>query len=348
MSIQTLFFRNYFCRRLLLSVCSILMLGASGAHAFTQCPPVGNSPGCAVLVTINPNGSLSFQTDSSVPPFDGIEDTLTGVLNHSGATVYGIDLTGNGIFALDGDGATSGAYPGPGTSFSLIDASRGTVNFDNALDDGASLWFSLEGPPTLVKLSRTVTLDPGHGGTNCAYGLTGATGPTYKDTEHALALAIGLQLQNLLTQNGDRVEMTRTTAVCPTPRERAETANNANTNIFVSIHFNGNPASTKADGTEVWYLPAKTSSQQLANFTVDNVASNLGLANRGTRRSGIDCPWCEGDSIGVLSLTDMSAVLVEVAFLSNVGGDEVVMHNPNSIGLAAQGLFAGMDAFFKQ
>lgn len=343
---------NKLCRDVMCAAfVAFLGIVSTPAHAlFSQCPAIGQSPGCSILITINPNGRLTFQVDASVPPYDGVEDVLVGVINKSGATVYGIQLTGGGIFGFDGDGANGGDYAGPGTSFSIVDANSGTVNFTSGLDDGNSLWFSLEGNPANVKLSRTVTIDPGHGGTKCAKGLTGATGPFFKDTEHALALAIGLDLKSKFEANGDKVTMTRTTAVCPTPGERAETANNANTNVFVSIHFNGDPKNSATRGSQVWYPPEKTSSQQLATFTVADEAAALGLSNNGTKRSGIDPPW-KGISIGVLRETDMSAVLVEVAYLSNDGkggGDEKIMHDPASIGKAGSGLFSGIGKFFSQ
>lgn len=91
------------------------------ARANGNCPATGESSSCSILITINPDGSLTYQTDPQVPPYDGLEDVLVGVVNHSGATVYGISLTGQDIFGLDGDGAgANGAYPGPGTSFTGI------------------------------------------------------------------------------------------------------------------------------------------------------------------------------------------------------------------------------------
>ena len=317
---------------------------------FSQCPPVGLSPSCAVLITINPNGSLSLQIDPSVPPFDGDEDTLVGVFNNSGATVFGISLSGPGIFGFDGDGANHGSYAGPGTSFSIMDRNTGTVNFDSGLNDQQSLWFSLEGSPAGVKLSRTITLDPGHGGTMCKNGGTqlggdtGATGPTFQDTEHALALAIGSRLRTKLDAVGYHVVMTRTTAVCPSLLERVNIANHAKSNAFVSIHFNG-VADKTVGGSQVWYDPSKDSSMQLATITVPAVAAALGIADRGPKIAGRD-----GKSLYVLRKTNsrMTAVLAEVAFLSNVGGDEQVMHEARAPDLAATGLFVGIQGFFNQ
>ena len=117
-------------------------------------------------------------------------------------------------------------------------------------------------------------------------------------------------------------------------------ANNANSNAFVSIHFNG--AAPAANGSQVWYQPSKSSSKTLASLTVAQVASTLGLANRGPKGAGID-----GKNLRVLNKTVMTSILAEIAFLSNLG-DEAIMHNTASTGLAASALKAGLDAFFNQ
>jgi N-acetylmuramoyl-L-alanine amidase len=324
-------------------VCSLLagvLLSVPAYALFTQCPPIGLSAGCAFLITINPDGSLTFQSDPSIPPFDGVEDELIGILNRSGATVYGISLSGPGIFGFDGDGANSGNYAGPGTSFSLIDTNSGAVNFTNGLQDGGSLWFSLEGGPAQVKLSHTVTVDPGHGGPTvpqtCPKGRTGATGPLFGDQERNLALSIGLNLQTVLVNNGYTVFMTRTTAnTCPSYQTRAAIANNNRTNIFVSIHLDGS-TNVNAHGTNVKY-DGSSSSQQLGSLILPQVSSKLGTLQGSVAFQ----------SVSVLQLTNMAGVLVEAAFLSN-NGDQIIMHNPNAPGLAAQGFFAGIDNFFNQ
>lgn len=326
-----------------------LVLVSNFANAlFTQCPPIQRSPGCAVLITINPSGAVSLAIDPSVGPYDGVEDTLVGVVNKSGATVFGIFLQGPDIFGFDGDGANAGNYAGPGISFSLVDANSGTVNFINGLDNNQSAWFSLEGQPSAIKLSRTITVDPGHGGTMCAAGGTapggdtGTTGPTYKDTEHALALKIGLKLEQLFSANSDKAVLTRKTAVCPSLQERVEIANNAKTNLFVSIHFNG-VNDPKANGTQAWYLAKKLSSSQLATLSGNAIVASLGTANRGNKRSGQD-----GKNLFVTNNTRMSAVLLEVAFLTNVKGDEDIMHRASAPDDAAGAIYSAVQNFLNQ
>ena len=87
---------------------------------FTQCPPVGFDTSCAVLIVLGPGGSKTTVVDPSQGPFDGIEDTLVGVQNNSGATVSSLLVSGASgafppIFALDFDGLCAGYFPGPGS-----------------------------------------------------------------------------------------------------------------------------------------------------------------------------------------------------------------------------------------
>jgi hypothetical protein len=155
---------------------------------FTQCPPIGMSASCGVLVEFTDTGTNIF-VDPSVPPYDGVEDTLVGVQNDSSTTQSSVTLAGVGvngipIFEFDGDGLCAGftgappgcpfgptGYEGPGTSFSNIspDTTTGTVNFAPSLAPGASAYFSLEDqltgasfttPTPIPTASPTATFTP--------------------------------------------------------------------------------------------------------------------------------------------------------------------------------------------
>ena len=52
---------------------------------FTQCPPVGLSNSCAVLIVITDSG-LTVLSDTSQGTYDGNDDTLVGVVNNSSKT----------------------------------------------------------------------------------------------------------------------------------------------------------------------------------------------------------------------------------------------------------------------
>lgn len=255
------------------------------------------------------------------------------------------------FFGFDGDGAgAGGSYAGPGTSFTVSDANTGIVNFDNGLNDKASLWFSLEGAPSQVKLASTVTLDPGHGTLNCPSGRTGATGPTnFPATnpppghllEYVLAFNMATEAQAKLSSLGYTVTMTKTTlAACPTYSERTSMANKAHSNIFVSIHLDG-LADQTANGGSALYNSNKSSAQTLAQFLVNSVSSGIGVANNGAKVR---------NDLAVLKATmsRMTASLAEVATLSNVGGDETVVHNPANVTLAGDAIAGGINQFVNQ
>ena len=135
---------------------------AAPSPPFGECPAIGDDASCGVLIVVNPDGTTTSYVDSSQGPVDGSDDVLVGILNTSASTVTTVPLTGNGIFALDGDGlctlpnAPSGcpfgptSYEGPNTSFSITDENTGAVMFANGLAPGASAYFSLEGAASSV------------------------------------------------------------------------------------------------------------------------------------------------------------------------------------------------------
>jgi hypothetical protein len=143
------------------------------------CPQIGFSDGCAVLITINADGTITT-TVTGQPAYDGVEDQLVGVINNFGSTIPALTLTGSGIFGFDGDGAgepgsgcviNSGnpfdcfpggpfgptGYEGPGTSFSnIVGFNTGNVNFTGGLPTGGGLWFSLEEGPSAGGFTPTL------------------------------------------------------------------------------------------------------------------------------------------------------------------------------------------------
>src|SRR2546429_5882328 len=61
-------------------------IASAATPPFKQCPAIGLSPSCAVLFTINPDGSITTAVDPSVGPYDGVGGTLVGVPNKTTAT----------------------------------------------------------------------------------------------------------------------------------------------------------------------------------------------------------------------------------------------------------------------
>ena len=155
----------------------------------------------------------------------------------------------------------------------------------------------------------TVVLDPGHGGSDS--GAVGVDGTT----EKALNMRLSKKVEALLRQKGYNVIMTRTRDEFIKLYDRANMANDANADIFMSIHFNS-AGSSKAYGIEVLYaseddVAAKKDDgdqTRLAREVLNAVLSETGAHSRGIKNR---------PDLAVLRKTEMTAALIEGGFMSN-------------------------------
>lgn len=96
---------------------------------------------------------------------------------------------------------------------------------------------------------RTVVIDPGHGGKDpgCM---------TRRNRESRIVLKIGLQLARKIKSEmpNVRVILTRASDEFIDLAERAAIANRNRADLFISIHVNANPHSSKLNGTETYTL----------------------------------------------------------------------------------------------
>jgi len=135
---------------------------------YPQCPAAGADTGCAVLVTVNADGTTSVATDPAQPPMSPTA-VLVGFVNNSNAVVNSVALQGTtapGAFSLTGQGVCAvhpgpcfsatefgpTGYEGPGTSLAPAagDATSGTVNFASGMAPGTGTYFSLRSAPITV------------------------------------------------------------------------------------------------------------------------------------------------------------------------------------------------------
>ncbi|MBC7447847.1 MAG: N-acetylmuramoyl-L-alanine amidase [Hymenobacteraceae bacterium] len=99
---------------------------------------------------------------------------------------------------------------------------------------------------------RTVVIDAGHGGKD-----RGCNGKEAYEADVALKLALALGRRIEDSMPGVKVLYTRKTDVFVELIERAEIANRAAADVFISIHLNSGPAAAR--GTEIWTMgPAKS------------------------------------------------------------------------------------------
>lgn len=164
-------------------------------------------------------------------------------------------------------------------------------------------------PPLQKPLKKeTIVIDAGHGGED--FGAHSLTTPKYQ--EKYLNMATALFLKDYLQQMGYRTILTRTQDVFIPLSNRAIFANNLNTDLFVSIHYNSAP-SRQAEGIEVYYYKSKEDesrtkhSRLLAENVLNQVVQKTEAKSRGVKH---------GD-FAVIRETKMPAILIEGGFLTN-------------------------------
>jgi N-acetylmuramoyl-L-alanine amidase len=192
---------------------------------------------------------------------------------------------------------------------------------------------------------RLIVLDPGHGG--------GDSGTAHNGlVEKTLTLDIAQRLKTLLVGQGWIVRMTRETDIDPisadiltkmhadgkpNPDDRAylqtrcDVANNAGARLFISIHINSAPNDTARGTTVYWYKPQDA---PLAQAIEKNLVALAGTQDDGTRH----------ENFYVVRHTSMPAVLVETAFVTNLG-DVALLRQPAFLQNVAQGIANGVKAY---
>ncbi|WP_367074543.1 N-acetylmuramoyl-L-alanine amidase family protein [Paenibacillus pabuli] len=177
---------------------------------------------------------------------------------------------------------------------------------------------------------KIVVIDPGHGGSD-----PGTISFTKKAEKH-FALALGLKVQALLEKEPDiELIMTRETDIYPTRSERVKLANDLKADVFVSIHGNSVNAAPQVSGTETFYYQ-RENSKELANIIHKKLIKALGFKDRGVKNGNYQ----------VIRETTMSAVLLEIGFLSNKLEEEAMMSETNQ-NKAAQAIVDGIKEYLK-
>jgi N-acetylmuramoyl-L-alanine amidase len=151
-------------------------------------------------------------------------------------------------------------------------------------------------------------------------------------------LQVGLRLQQLLTERGATVVMTRTT---PDPVElglRPIIARRANAHAFVSIHLNAYPDGvnifTAENGTGTYFFHAL--SEPLARPVQRGLVARMGLPNLGVYY----------DNLAVVRQTWMPSVLTEGAFVI-VPEQEAALRQPAFQERYARGIADGIEEYFR-
>lgn len=160
-----------------------------------------------------------------------------------------------------------------------------------------------------------VGLDPGHGGSDRAN-----RGPTgYIEADGVLDMS--LACRDELIRSGYGVVMTRETDQTLSLAERAAIFNQAKVDLAVSIHTNA--ASLGVRGLETIYSIHGGPGQKLAHLIAYNLIVDLNLPFR-RNFSRESETWRGKDYYGIIRLTKMPCVIVEVEFHSNPDAERLL------------------------
>lgn len=341
---------------------------ASGMPTVTQAPmpPTGVS-------TRRPGAAVANGSETSAGVAASMANRATSVANAVGAAAVGGGSAAAAI--LNGGSAPAGAMSG--TAAPVPDNGSRVVAAAN--EDDIPPRPVLPSEASRIKMapgmrSLIVAIDPGHGGQD-----PGAMGPTGK-REKDVTLAVGRELARQINATpGMKAYLTRDADVfIPLPM-RAQKARAAKADIFISIHADA-AENRSATGSSVYVLSTKGASSQRARWLADkeNAADLVGgvrlqqtestlanvlldLAQSGHMKASEDAaghvlgglkrignnhkPELERANFAVLRTSDMPAMLVETAFISNPD-EERRLIDPAYQRRIAAAVLDGIDTFF--
>ncbi len=154
----------------------------------------------------------------------------------------------------------------------------------------------------------TVCIDAGHGGDD-----TGAIG-IYNDYEKDGNLELALKVVANLKAHGVTVVTTRDEDTYVELSDRASIANEADADLFVSLHQNSSSDSTVC-GIEAWiYSEGNSKNTAIATGLLEGLATVGVTTNRGVK-SGTQAS--EHSDYQVIRETNMVGVILEVGFMTN-------------------------------
>lgn len=163
----------------------------------------------------------------------------------------------------------------------------------------------------------SIMLDAGHGGRD-----PGAVyqGRQEKDDALRMVLALGELLQN----NGIDVEYTRTTDVYESPYQKANEANQAGVDYFISIHRNSFPMANVAAGVETLVYDLSGIKLEMAQ-EINEQLETIGFVDLGVKAR---------PNLVVLQRTKMPALLVELGFINSDTDNQLFDENFEDIAQA--------------
>jgi len=150
-------------------------------------------------------------------------------------------------------------------------------------------------------------------------------------------LAVALKLADLLRNAGADVTLTRSDDTFLALADRVTVAHNNNADAFISIHSDSFNETSK--GSTTFYHSGKNpswqQSKQLSDIAIKKITAQLGTVSRGSK----------DESLHVIRETEIPAILVEMAFISNPT-EEAMLKSEASQQKIAQAMYESFVEFY--
>lgn len=179
-----------------------------------------------------------------------------------------------------------------------------------------------------------ICIDSGH---NYSKYDTGAVGNGLREQD--VTFKIADKLKSLLVKSGIGITMTRANLTDnvgvnakDSINERVRIANNTKCDLFISLHCNSY-TDKSANGTETLICGFGGQAEKLAKKVNQSIVSKLGTYDRGVKAR---------TDLGVLRDTQMPAILIETAFISNQNDAKLLKEKTDEF---ANAIFEGVLEF---
>lgn len=173
-------------------------------------------------------------------------------------------------------------------------------------------------------MSFKIFINAGHGGLDS--GAVSKKGTKEADITRKVSSLLACQL----IQKGFNVEYFQQNK---TLAEITKVENNSNSDLFISIHCNSF-SDSKANGVEVLHYPNSTKGIKLAKLVQNELIDATTLHDRGIKARS---------DLHVLKRTKATAILIELAFLSNPEEEKLLLDEPK---VFADAIAKGINSFF--
>ncbi|WP_144306963.1 N-acetylmuramoyl-L-alanine amidase [Oceanidesulfovibrio marinus] len=185
---------------------------------------------------------------------------------------------------------------------------------------------------------KKICIDPGHGGRH-----PGAVSGDL--VEKDIALKISMALRASLEARGYETVMTRVSDAYVSIRKRAAWANLERCDFFISVHLNADPdpdepGMHEASGEEILVYSVRSAGYAVAVSMLPEIDKLVPGAIRGVKIR---------PDLGVLSYTQMPAMLIECGFIDNKVGGKSLFKRPEVAGeIVAQAFDQAYRAYLEQ